>query len=51
MKTIEAKTKKEVVKKIGYTPEKIIKVDSGGGKNTWAVFDTISDYETWKNQR
>lgn len=46
MKFVDAKDKKEVVKKIGYTPEKIVKIEGG-----YAVFDTITEYETWKKQR
>jgi len=45
-KFIEAKTRKEAVEKIGKSFDTAKKVNGG-----WIFFDTVTDYEIWRNQK
>jgi hypothetical protein len=45
-KFIEAKTRKEAIAKYGKSFEIARKVCGG-----WMFFDTITDYQIWKNQK
>lgn len=46
MGSISASTRSEAIRKLGYTPAKMVKVYGG-----YMVFDSMRDYETWSRSR
>ena len=48
--TVEAKTKKKAAELMSWASV-IVRVDSGNANKAWMGFESLTDFQVWKNQK